>query len=126
MSLNDIPIGKTLSDVLATSDANLTQYLENQEKFMKQIVDRHLGLYTDEQEADDMEAELSFRMGFTAKEIIGAELAFQKVSEKEWREDYRPGTIYPKPYMDECERLLLNNWKDSPYIGIGNFDDNHH
>ncbi len=126
MTKIEVPKEGTVVDLLNAVQIAIEKYQTGEAAFLKKITDRRLGLYTTEQEADDMEVELSSRVGFTGEEILSAELAFQTVSERKDRESYRPGNVFAKPLMDECARMLRNNWEGSPFVGIGALDDEHH
>jgi hypothetical protein len=101
-------------------------------EFLKKLADNNIGLYTGEQEADDIAFELSTGLGLSADDVYMSQIELTRAIEKS----------VPASKMDtwealndnmtaaQCEALLKAGFKDDSgktvYVPIGDLTDPHH
>jgi hypothetical protein len=96
--------------------------------FVKRLTDNKIGLYTTEQEADDISMELATRVGLTKDDVFTSYLDLMKFIEKAAPAADAAKVNGPLSAKD-CEALLTKGFKDGDrdvYIPLGSLEDPHH
>lgn len=99
--------------------------------FFKRLQENKIGLYTDEQEADEIGLELATRIGLTADEMILSEINLSKLIEKLTQGNSNAAAYYDyagEIYAAQCEALYKAGFKENGadvHVPVG-IDDPHH
>jgi hypothetical protein len=106
----------TLTGLMKELDAAAKQLDAEAPAFLKRLENNHIGLYTVEQEADDLSMDLATRVGITPQDVFEMRLASVK------RRDPVAGA--------ECEALYKKGFRDAEgneiYVPLGTLQDPHH
>jgi hypothetical protein len=122
-------------DVALKELATMSQAMDAEEKEMlEKLREGKIGLYTTEQEADDIALDLSTKLGISAGEFLGAWIKFMRATESVygpsiWNEK-ETGEVGP----DKCEALIRANFTEPGPDGapvpvrmtLGSLESNHH
>lgn len=133
------PLKSSLADVDLGSAATLSKLVERlTEKalaldaegpeFLKRLEANQIGLYTAEQEADDISFELATRVGLTSKDVYGSQVQLMRWAERvASTSDF--DTLNGSMSAAECEDLLAKGFKDGDddvHVPLGTLEDTHH
>ncbi len=126
-----LPFRATLADVLTALNNNAKKLDAKEAALIAKVTQNRIGLYTMEQEADDLAMEFAARIGITPDQVIQGWLGFMKQMPGAMPEAYR--AQYEQAYAT-CKTLLDANFttKDSAgktvaaYVAIGDLSEPHH
>jgi hypothetical protein len=138
MSVMDAKLGKvtlpfraTLADVLTALNTNAKKLDAKEAALLAKVKQNRIGLYTTEQEADDLAMEFAARIGISPDQVVQGWLGFMKQIITAVPEEYRPQ--YEAEYAS-CKTLLDANFtttdssgnKIAAYVPIGDLSEPHH
>lgn len=119
--------GATLANVLDALNAKAVKLDTKEASLVKQVKQNRIGLYTIEEEADDIALELSARMGIAPADVIASWQEFMDAIALAVPESYR------QSYLDEnasCKAMLDSNFTDADgtptFVPIGDLSEPHH
>lgn len=122
----DVAATHTLRELTSVLDAAGKRLDDQAPDFLKHLADNNIGLYTAEQEADELAMDLATRIGLTTDEVIAGYIEVMYAAEKE-----DPALFVARHGMTAkaCEDLAKTNFKDADhevYVSMGGLDDPHH
>lgn len=131
-------LDSTLADVLDGQNANAKKLDDKAKSLVKRLRDNGIGLYTTEQEADDMALELSVKVGLTPNEVLDGWVDFMRAIDDLYSSILSPEQLATlrETELDAptCKSLLDANWKRDDGTGrmvpvtvkLGQLDEPHH
>lgn len=131
-------LDSTLADVLEGQNANAKKLDDKAKSLVKRLRDNGIGLYTTEQEADDLALELSVKVGLTPTEVLEGWVDFMRAVDDLYASIYTPEQLATlratEPDATACKALMDANWKRDDGAGrmvpvtmsLGQLDEPHH
>jgi uncharacterized protein (TIGR03382 family) len=122
----------TLDDLVAKLDAKAKQMDAEGDRFLKDLEANHIGMYTIEQEADEIAMELASRVGITPDEVLDGFLEAMRAIEKLAPASF---ALHDDHWStDQCAALLhagfrargANGQDEDVYVPLGTLSDPHH
>ena len=135
MSVIDAKLGKvtlpfqgaTLANVLDAVNANAVKLDKKEASLRAQVAQNRIGLYTVEEEADDIALEISARMGIAPTDVLASWQEFMGSIAQAVPESYR------QQYLDEnssCAAQLATSFTNTDgtptFVPIGDLSEPHH
>lgn len=126
--------GATLDAMLTELGAQATVMDVEEKDMLDKLREGKIGLYTTEQEADDIALDLSTKLGISSGEFLGAWIKFMRATEAVYGpsiwNDKETGEASP----DRCEALIRANFTEPGPDGtpvpvrmtLGSLESNHH
>jgi hypothetical protein len=126
--------GDTLDTLLADLGSKSAAMDVEEKDMLEKLRDGKIGLYTTEQEADDIALDLSTKLGISAGEFLGAWIKFMRATEAVYGpsiwNDKETGEVGP----EKCEALIRANFTEPGPDGapvpvrmtLGSLESNHH
>ena len=118
-------VPRTLADYLMTVSEKIGELIKQQNDasygIYKQADDKHIGYYTEEQEADELALEILARLGLDVNAGVRAFLWALRESEATVGTD---GSVPGVLNAAECQKALSDGFKT--FVPIGDYGDNHH
>ncbi len=131
-----LPWDGTLSDILTTLNTRALHFDQVAAQLTKALSDNRIGLYTIEQEADNIALLISTRLGITPDQVLNSWLEFMSAIEATIPPAYMPYYIQSEGGYDRaaCQSLLASGFtttdtsgKQVPlFMPLGTLDDPHH
>ena len=121
------PAGTALADWLQALDRSVAAQDSELEELLREISDRHLGLYTAEQHADEFSLEMWAAIGLEPEEHARAELGLAGM-----RNAMDPHAFLRTNGLSfsQLEMLFHSGWRgpsgDYVFVQLGNLHDSHH
>lgn len=119
--------GATLANVLDALNANAVKLDTKEASLVKQVKQNRIGLYTIEEEADDIALELSARMGIAPADVLASWQEFMGAIAQAVPPEYQ------QQYLDEntsCAAQLASGFVDTDgqptFVPIGDLSEPHH
>jgi hypothetical protein len=125
------PFYASLADVLGALDARAVRLDQKAAALSRQVAQNRIGLYTIEQEADDIAMEISTRLGIAPDQVLAAWLDFMRAIAAAVPSYYR--AQYDAEYAS-CNQLLADGFtttdgsgaKVAAFVPIGDLGEPHH
>lgn len=124
----DLQTPTTLSALLDTLTTKAKAIDAEAPAFLKRLSENQIGLYTGEQEADDISFELSTRLGLTSADVYGSYTELMRYVERASQPD-KFDIANDSMSSAECEALLAKGFRDGDktvHVPLGTLDDPHH
>ncbi len=126
-----LPFRATLADVLNALNTNATKLDAKEASLLAHVKQNRIGLYTTEEEADDLAMEFAARIGISPDQVMQAWLRFMQQIVGAVPPEYR--AQYQAEY-DSCKVLFDNGFtttdaagkKIAAFVPIGNLSEPHH
>ena len=122
-----LPFHATLDQVLEPLNAKAVKLDQKAAALVKQVQQNRIGLYTIEQEADDIALEISSRLGIGPDDVVASWLEFMQAIALAVPESYR------QQYQDEnasCQAMLASGFTQPDgtptFVPIGDLSEPHH
>ncbi|HVH42668.1 MAG TPA: M48 family metalloprotease [Labilithrix sp.] len=115
-----------LRDLVATLEAAARRLDDEASTFVKRLLDNHIGLYTHEQEADEIAMELAAKVGITPDQVMAG------FSELMYAVEAPDPATFAERYgitADECAALARARFRANGkrvYVPLGRLGDPHH
>ena len=118
---------ETVASYLQRLEESSYELEQEEAEFVKLVDDERIGLYTTEQEADEVALELVTRIGFTKKQGIDAWLGFMRAVDMRGLVD---SASTGEASAEQCGAWLENDFLDAAgdpvEVTLGSLADNHH
>jgi hypothetical protein len=123
--------GATLADVLDAMNARAVQLDDKAASLLQRVSDNRIGLYTIEQEADNIALAIMVKLGMSPDRVINAWADFFGPIENAYPEEYR---VAMKADHDACRAQLANGFttvdangaRTPVFVPIGDLSEPHH
>jgi hypothetical protein len=124
MGYEDLSVfeGRTLSEVIDELARSLQQAQARAHEVIDKAMADHIGYYTTEQEADDLQMEIVALLGLDPRQLVMWDIDFYRDGRPTWDK-------YQGFDMDRCKQLLLGDWKENGEVvlpSVANYYDTHH
>ncbi len=120
--VESVPIPESFGALVSQLQIKAAEFDAKVEKFAERLRLGRIGLYTTEQEADELALEWVNLLGFTTDQALNGWLDYLGYFEK-W------GPPYGQPSAQECRTMYGNNFKDGnkfTTVFLGDLDSAHH
>jgi Zn-dependent protease with chaperone function len=128
-----LSLPSTLGELLYGADQFARKQETEEEAFLTLLRENKIGLYTTEQEADDISLELMTNLGYTSDEVVEAWIRigyeFDRVRREAGSGAWESYIRESKYDVKQCENLLRQDFKNfgrSVFVPIGDLHGNHH
>lgn len=122
----------TLGALLAQADAMVLSGEKEEIAFLKELSENRIGMYSTEQQADEIALELATKLGFSPEELIDGVIRQSKESEAFFRTFPEAWSEYielARYDMAQCSTLYKSGFRENGkqvYIPLGDLSDPHH
>lgn len=118
----------TLEDLVARLTTKAKAVDAEAPAFLQRLADNQIGLYTGEQEADDISMEIATKLGLTPNEVLTGYVELMRLMDALYGEKFEP--LNNHYTAAECEALMQRGFREangqSIHMPLGTLDDPHH